>query len=58
MITRWRVLGFGFFIDGGGYSMPPSRRCPIEKGLPPESIRVFGTHTLRWKGRLPSIGRR
>ena len=44
MITRWRVLGF--FIDGGGYGMPPSRRCPIEKGLPPASIRVFGTHTI------------
>src|SRR5919106_5599439 len=26
MITRWRVLGF--FIDGGGHGMPPSRRCP------------------------------
>jgi hypothetical protein len=45
MITRWRVLGF--FIDGGGYGMPPSRRCPIEKGLPPASIRVFGIHRFR-----------
>ena len=44
-ITRWRVLGF--FIDGGGYGMPPSRRCPIAKGLPPTTIRVFGIHTFQ-----------